>query len=101
MNRKEYKEAHRQAKREFNKNYIYQFKLGKTCECCGNHYPPEVLDFHHKKPNQKDRSVAVASNNCWSTERLQKEIDKCILLCANCHRLVHSDLVHMGLLLIG
>ena len=95
MDRKEYKEAHRKAKREFNKNYVYEFKLGKQCECCGKDYPPEVLDFHHKDHTQKENTIAVGSNSCWSTERLQSEIDKCILLCANCHRLVHSNKVSL------
>jgi len=93
MDRRDYKEQKRKEKREFNRQYVYNFKLNKQCSCCGNHYPPEVLDFHHKDPDEKENTVAVGSNRCWSTSKLQEEMDKCVLLCANCHRLVHAGLL--------
>jgi hypothetical protein len=46
------------------------------------------LEFHHLDPNEKDFSIGGKS---WSLERLKKEVDKCILICANCHRELHSS----------
>ena len=93
MDRKQYKEEKRQKRRNFNRKYVYEYKLNKSCECCGNYFPPEVLDFHHKDPSVKENSIAVGSNSCWSTKKLQQEIEKCLILCSNCHRLVHSNLI--------
>lgn len=50
---------------------------------------PVCLDFHHRDPTQKvlEISLAIAS---WSIKRIQAEIDKCDLLCSNCHRKLHA-----------
>jgi len=48
-----------------------------------------VLDFHHKDPDEKDKNLANVIKNGWSKERILKEIDKCDVLCANCHRALH------------
>ena len=52
---------------------------------CGNSNPI-VLDFHHLR----DKILVFGSmGSCgWSIEKILKEIDKCIVLCSNCHRLV-------------
>lgn len=64
---------------------------GSKCENCSlelNDYNYPVFEFHHLDPTKKEFD--------WSKLRLQtqttitKELDKCQLLCANCHRLVHS-----------
>ena len=47
----------------------------------------EVYDFHHRDPSQKDFSI---SKNAKSFEKCKQELDKCDLLCANCHRLRHG-----------
>lgn len=65
---------------------------GSKCNDCGNSYPeyPYVIfDFHHKNPTEKDFD--------WSKLRLKskntiiKELDKCDLLCSNCHRIRHHN----------
>jgi NAD-dependent dihydropyrimidine dehydrogenase PreA subunit len=62
---------------------------GNKCECCGNTYPYMVYDFHHINPSEKDFSLGdKVSTVKW--DLVQKEIDKCILVCANCHRMIHS-----------
>jgi len=64
------------------------------CKVCGDkrYY---VLDFHHRDPGQKDLGIADAIWN-WSPKRLQAEIDKCDVLCANCHRALHWKMTHPG-----
>jgi len=59
---------------------------GKNCEICGYNRCIEALEFHHKDPNEKDFSI---SSNFKSMDKMKKEVDKCLLLCANCHREEH------------
>jgi len=50
---------------------------------------PTTLDFHHKDPNTKDFNISNAISRRSSVENLDKEIAKCIVLCANHHRIRH------------
>lgn len=67
--------------------WFRNLKINLSCEKCGeDRY--WVLDFHHVDPKTKDFDVSVLVNKC-SKNLLLKEIDKCIVLCANCHRDFH------------
>lgn len=61
-----------------------QYKGGK-CSCCGYDKYPGVLDFHHVDPRTKEFSIG-ARGYTRSWEKIKQELDKCILVCANCHR---------------
>jgi hypothetical protein len=65
--------------------------LGGECNRCGWSGNLSVFDFHHKNPKLKDfgPSSDELANKSWSL--VKKELDKCELLCANCHRLEHND----------
>lgn len=52
---------------------------------------PVCLEFHHLNPIEKEGNISILARK-YSFKRLQKEIDKCIVLCANCHRKEHSRL---------
>jgi hypothetical protein len=72
--------------RKRNRDYIRNFKKTQKCAECGENrwY---VLDFHHfedKKFNVSEMIVKASS-----LEKIKKEIEKCIILCANCHRELH------------
>ena len=67
---------------------LIDYKGGK-CEKCGYNKCVEALEFHHLDPNEKDFGI---SNNSYSFERMKKEVDKCILVCSNCHREMHYNL---------
>lgn len=67
--------------------------LGGKCLVCGYDRCIEVLEFHHRDPAQKDFGIA-ASGSCRSWDRIQTELDKCDLLCANCHRERHAAIDH-------
>lgn len=56
------------------------------CAKCGD-TRTYLLDFHHKDPAQKEFTIGVMKKG--AKEKIQKEIDKCICLCANCHREFH------------
>jgi hypothetical protein len=59
--------------------------LGGHCTDCKNEFPPYVYDFHHLDPNIKDNNIARLMGRKW--EGIVHELDKCVLLCANCHRI--------------
>lgn len=87
--------------RELNKDYIRDKQrvykrerklwaieyLGGKCNSCGNIFHPAVYEFHHIKPEDKDRDPSKMLQ--LSLEKLTNELNKCVLLCANCHRLTH------------
>jgi hypothetical protein len=60
-----------------------------ACQRCGFDNPV-ALQFHHLDPSLKDLSVSEAISHGWSKERIGKEIEKCEVLCANCHAIEHS-----------
>lgn len=61
--------------------------LGGVCFNCKSSFHPSVYEFHHRNPKEKDRDPSKLMLLKWET--IIKELDKCDLLCANCHRLVH------------
>ena len=65
--------------------------LGGKCVRCGYSKYPEVLEFHHKDPLKKEFNVS-AKGHCRSWDRVKEEIEKCDLLCANCHREIHVEM---------
>lgn len=63
--------------------------LGSVCNHCQGKFHPAIYEFHHLDPSTKDRDPSKMLQLRW--ERLKEELDKCILLCANCHRLTHHE----------
>lgn len=67
-----------------------EYKGGK-CMLCGYKRCPDALEFHHNNPNSKVFGLSVKGlTRSW--ERIKKEIDKCVLVCANCHREIHAGI---------
>ena len=73
-------------KRILNKRRAVDY-FGGVCFDCTQKYDIVCFDFHHVK-GEKDTKVSAMMNGNW--DRILKEIRKCILLCANCHRLRHK-----------
>lgn|SRR5882724_6084317 len=71
--------------RELKKTAI-EHKGGK-CQKCGYNKCQAALEFHHLKPEEKDFAISRCKNN--SFEKVKKELDKCILICSNCHKEEH------------
>lgn len=66
-------------------NYWYaQFKNILECEVCGENFGP-CLEFHHTNPDVKERDPSTQYN--WT--KFKKEIEECVVVCANCHRKIH------------
>lgn len=64
---------------------------GAKCMICGYSKCLQALEFHHVNSSEKDFSV---SNKGYtrSWKKVKEEIDKCALVCANCHREIHAGL---------
>ena len=62
-------------------------KMGGKCQKCGYNKCPAALEFHHKDPNEKDFTIKDIVAGSWS--KIEGELEKCIMLCANCHREEH------------
>jgi len=63
--------------------------LGGKCQDCGLVDSPCVYDFHHLDPSKKE--LAFGKRGGKSFETIKSELDKCVLLCANCHRKRHNN----------
>ena len=64
---------------------------GGECEICGYNKCLAALQFHHMDDKQKDVHISHRGHS-RSWERVKSEIDKCILVCANCHAEIHSKM---------
>lgn len=72
------------------KNKAVEYKGGE-CANCGYKKCLSALTFHHLDPSQKDFGIGGAGETrAW--EKVRAELDKCILLCANCHAEEHERL---------
>jgi hypothetical protein len=72
-----------------NKKRAVEYKGGK-CERCGYDKCVDALEFHHINPTQKDKNFGNIKIRKWETQK--NELDKCICVCANCHREIHAEL---------
>ena len=112
LHRKEYREKNKERKRLSDKKYylknkiklnekqreyhgkrqkefLHAYKKGKSCVLCGYNEHEEILQFHHKDKREKLFEITLFKIAKRSSEELKKEIDKCILICPNCHFLLH------------
>jgi hypothetical protein len=81
---KQTKDAKAAARKEW-----YAFKATLKCTQCG-FFHIAALDFHHEDPNTKEGNVHDYISN-GQFAKAYEEIKKCIVLCANCHRIHHHN----------
>lgn len=77
-------EYYKERSRKLKQSYVDM--LGGQCVICGYNRTPAALDFHHVEPETKKYNIATISNNKLKEQDVLEEINKCCLLCANCHR---------------
>lgn len=72
-----------------------EIKSKLFCLLCGENHPA-ALQFHHINQDEKEINVSYAVRSGWSMERIKLEIEKCVVLCANCHFKEHYELKTTG-----
>lgn len=70
-------------------DFVRKYKMDKSCALCGWNTHPEVLQFHHRDPSMKTTGMNAGGIGNYSMKKLLEEIDKCILICPNCHFWLH------------
>src|SRR5262245_5171253 len=63
--------------------------LGGKCKKCGGEFHPVAMDFHHR--DKDDKTTMHLSHLPW--KKMKAELDKCDLVCANCHRVLEYELM--------
>jgi hypothetical protein len=74
-------------RRETKRHAIASF--GGVCLACRSAYAPAALEFHHPDASKKEFAISV-DGIYRSWEKVQKELENCVMLCANCHAEVHA-----------
>ena len=78
--------------RQRTKRKLVEYK-GGACKICGYSRCIDNLTFHHRKPNEKEFQISSVSSGF---EKIKVEVDKCELLCHNCHGEVHAGLLTLS-----
>ena len=73
-----------------NKRLINRYKSMCGCKYC-NERTTVCLDFHHLDPSIKEDNLSRMDT--VSIDRIKEEIRKCIVVCSNCHRKLHANLI--------
>jgi len=79
------------------KGWLYSYKETLECKKCGyskdthKSFSTKALQFHHNGTN-KEFQISDGANHGYSKARLQKEIKKCLVLCARCHAELHDTM---------
>lgn len=77
------------------KNVLISYK-GGCCELCGYNKYIGALDLHHKDPKEKDFNFGKNKQYVLN-QKIIDELDKCLLVCSNCHREIHGGVVQIKL----
>lgn len=68
------------------RGWFREYKMGLKCSECGENHPA-CLEFHHKNGKEdKINNISIMVHDGHSISNIQREIKKCEILCANCHR---------------
>lgn len=77
------------------RKFINKIK-NKPCVDCGIKYPYYVMDLDHKTGKGKVKEVGYMTSRNWSLEKIKKEVEKCEVVCANCHRIRTFEKYKLG-----
>ena len=84
---KESEKAHVMKRKSLIRFWFNNYKKGVVCSRCGEEHVA-TLDFHHHS-DKKELGISKMVAEGYSIERIKRELQKCKVLCANCHRKVH------------
>jgi 5-methylcytosine-specific restriction endonuclease McrA len=91
--RREYLSKATNKRRRRLKKLMVDYKGGK-CQFCGYSKYVGSIDFHHINPKTKDFGLSM-DQMYRSWKLTKKELDKCVIVCANCHREIHGGLTKL------
>ena len=74
-------------KRVENWNKTFEFFGGRKCMVCGIHSTMPIYELHHHDQQGKETNISSIMHHGWP--KIETELRKCILVCANCHRSLH------------
>lgn len=86
------KESEAVTKHRRKRRHELVYIMGGKCAICGYNKCEAALELHHLNPDEKD--YGLSSGNCKSIEEDISEAKKCILVCANCHREIHNNMIN-------
>lgn len=72
-----------------NREFVKNYKKDKKCGICGYNRYPEILEFHHRDKKEKAQTINTLMKTLRSIEIIKKEIEKCDIICSNCHKELH------------
>ena len=97
--KREWNYRNRKQRQEYKSTFLHNKRrelvknAGSKCSKCGlehNEINTPLFEFHHIDPKLKKFNINIGSLNKVSFCKIDEEIEKCILVCANCHRLIHN-----------
>ena len=94
---KEYQEENASlilAKKRLFKTQLNEYKKNHNCYFCEVSGNDAKLHFHHRDP--RDRNFLLSQMHGYTDVKLQKEMDKCLLLCPKCHIKLHAEMRRWG-----
>ena len=91
--RQEYMIVKNNRRREISKKFS-EYKGTLKCLVCEEN-SPECLDFHHTDPNTKEYNITDLARRGYSMKAIMREVEKCVVLCANCHRKYHAGTLEL------
>lgn len=88
---REYYSSLKRVGRQKRRDWIQKYKADHPCVNCGES-DWRCLDFHHST-GKKEHCIANMVGPRYSFKKIEEEVHKCIVLCANCHRKEHANQV--------
>lgn len=80
----------RHEERRVIREYVYNYLKARSCVICGE-ADPACLEFDHLDPTRKRFNISQAIRNRFNIKAIKREIAKCQILCANCHRKKNAE----------
>jgi len=84
-----------QIRRKERKKWYQEIMKDKSCKYCPEN-SIECLDWHHIDPSTKKSEVCKLLNQFRSFKSVLEEMNKCIVVCSNCHRKIHANTLEIG-----
>lgn len=72
-------------RQDLRRSYVKSKKENVPCADCGEKYPWYVMDFDHVR-GKKQFNLSIVGSMICSLEKIDREMAKCDIVCANCHR---------------